>query len=192
MFWPNTTEPSGPVGWQFGALKRSKKLHLRDAHRVTVCSYVFLEISFKPSLDPCFWPLARSSPARNEKTRVRAQLRPPAIDVRPRHFPWKSAESERFAPSNHSAARSPATRLLHTMKTICESCCDSPATLVACGREGTVLCGTCDTPRYAPADVTFFFAPASATRPSMGHPRRPRKTVEHPSWRRTRHARTRR
>ena len=124
--------------------------------------------------------------------RVRAQLRPPAIDVRPRHFPWKSAESERFAPSNHSAARSPATRLLHTMKTICESCCDSPATLVACGREGTVLCGTCDTPRYAPADVTFFFAPASATRPSMGHPRRPRKTVEHPSWRRTRHARTRR
>ena len=43
------------------------------------------------------------------------------------------------------------------MKTICESCCDSPATLVACGRQGTVLCGTCDTPRYAPADVTFFF-----------------------------------
>ena len=43
------------------------------------------------------------------------------------------------------------------MKTICESCCDSPATLVACGRHGTVLCGTCDTPRYAPADVTFFF-----------------------------------
>ena len=41
------------------------------------------------------------------------------------------------------------------MKTICESCCDSPATLVACGREGTVLCGTCDTPRYAPTSVTL-------------------------------------
>ena len=58
-------------------------------------------------------------------------------------------------PPQHSSARSQPPRLLHTMKTICESCCDSPATLVACGREGTVLCGTCDTPRYAPTSVTL-------------------------------------
>ena len=32
MFWPSTTEPSGPVGWQFGALKRSKKITISRTH----------------------------------------------------------------------------------------------------------------------------------------------------------------
>ena len=57
--------------------------------------------------------------------RVRAQMRPPAIDVRPRHFstfPWKSA-SERFAPSDHSAERSAAIQL--------SSSSDATAQLVA-------------------------------------------------------------
>ena len=70
-----------------------------------------------------------------------------------RHVAFRTKiTGKRFARSETllSALRRPHN-LLHTMKTICESCCDSPATLVACGREATVLCGTCDTPRYAPA-----------------------------------------
>ena len=72
-------------------------------------------------------------------------------EVKPRHFSHEN-HSEAFRAVRNTPPRAPeTTSLLHTMKTICESCCDSPATLVACGREATVLCGTCDTPRYAPA-----------------------------------------
>ena len=71
--------------------------------------------------------------------------------VSPRHFSHEN-HREAFRAVRNTPPRAPeTTSLLHTMKTICESCCDSPATLVACGREATVLCGTCDTPRYAPA-----------------------------------------
>ena len=41
MFWPSTTEPSGPGGWHFGALTKSKKIYLQNTPRVTVCSYDF-------------------------------------------------------------------------------------------------------------------------------------------------------
>ena len=71
--------------------------------------------------------------------------------VSPRRFSHEN-HREAFRAVRNTPPRAPETHnLLHTMKTICESCCDSPATLVACGREATVLCGTCDTPRYAPA-----------------------------------------
>jgi len=48
MFWPSTTEPSGPGGRRFGALTKSKKLHLQNAPRVTVCSYDFREFHLNP------------------------------------------------------------------------------------------------------------------------------------------------
>ena len=72
--------------------------------------------------------------------------------VSPRRFSHEN-HREAFRAVRNTPQRAPRRphNLLHTMKTICESCCDSPATLVACGREATVLCGTCDTPRYAPA-----------------------------------------
>jgi hypothetical protein len=73
-------------------------------------------------------------------------------EVKPRHFSHEN-HREAFRAVRNTPQRAPRRphNLLHTMKTICESCCDSPATLVACGRDATVLCGTCDTPRYAPA-----------------------------------------
>ena len=74
MFWPSTTEPSGPVGWQFGALKRSKKITSpertsRDCLLIrTVVSR--LEVVCVPVCrNHQAVGLARSSPARIEKTR---------------------------------------------------------------------------------------------------------------------------
>jgi hypothetical protein len=61
MFWPSTTEPSGPVGWQFGALKRSKKITSPERTSRDCLLIRFSEIPFKPSLDRHFLPDPRGS-----------------------------------------------------------------------------------------------------------------------------------
>ena len=62
MFWPSTTEPSGPGGRHFGASTKSKKI-LSPERTSRDCLLIrFSEISFKPSLDPCFWPLVIYNP----------------------------------------------------------------------------------------------------------------------------------
>ena len=54
MFWPSTTEPSGPGGWHFGALTKSKKISSPE-HTSRDCLLIrFSEISFEPSLDRAF------------------------------------------------------------------------------------------------------------------------------------------
>ena len=89
MFWPSTTEPSGPGGWHFGALTKSKKITSPE-HTSRDCLLIrFSEIIFKSSLDrayplvPQVLPVDTAHQTHSRERRVSTPRRTVAANV---HF----------------------------------------------------------------------------------------------------------